>query len=151
MKILAWNCRGLGLALAVRTLTDEVRLNDPLLIFLAEMKTRESKMKGIRKKLDYMHGISVLSDGRSGGLAMIWKEGSNIRFMSCSNSHIDVEVHGSSTSTPWRATGFYGHPNASKRFISWQLLELLKNQYSMPWVVFGDFNEITHSDEKIGG
>ena len=26
----------------------------------------------------------------------------------------------------------------------------LKNQYTMPWIVFGDFNEITESDEKIG-
>ena len=81
---------------------------------------------------------------------MIWKEGSNVKFRSCSNSHIDVEVHGSSASTPWRATSFYGHPDAGKHFISWQLLELLKHQYSMPWVMFGDFNEITHSDEKIG-
>ena len=81
---------------------------------------------------------------------MMWKEGLDVRFRSCSNSHIEVEVHGSSASTPWRATGFYGHPDAGKRFISWQLLELLKHQYSMPWVVFGDFNEITHSDEKIG-
>ena len=94
--------------------------------------------------------MTVLSDGRSGGLAMMWKEGSDIRFRSCSNSHIDVVVHGSSASTPWRATGFYEHPDVGKRFISWQLLELLKNQYFMPWVVFGDFNEITHSDKKIG-
>nr|XP_023887421.1 uncharacterized protein LOC111999528 [Quercus suber] len=150
MTILAWNCRGLGSALAVRTLADEVRSHDPLLIFLAETKTGESRMKGIRNKLEYTQGITVPSDGRSGGLAMMWKEGSDVRFRSCSNSHIDVEVHGSSTSTPWRATGFYGHPDAGKRFISWQLLELLKHQYSMPWVVFGDFNEITHSNEKLG-
>ena len=51
---------------------------------------------------------------------------------------------------PWRATGFYGHPNASKRPTSWQLLEALKNQCTMPWIVFGDFNEITHQHEKLG-
>ncbi|XP_075649909.1 uncharacterized protein LOC142620426 [Castanea sativa] len=150
MTILAWNCRGLRSALAVRTLADEVQAKDPSLIFVVETKTGESRMKGIRNKLEYTQGITVPSDGRSGGLAMMWKEGSNIRFRSCSNSHIDVEVHENSASNPWRATGFYGHPDAGKRFISWQLLENLKNQYFMPWIVFGDFNEITQSNEKIG-
>ena len=50
----------------------------------------------------------------------------------------------------WRATGFYGHPDARKRGISWQLLESLRNQCDLPWVVFGDFNEITHPDKKLG-
>ena len=50
----------------------------------------------------------------------------------------------------WRATGFYGHPSASKRHTSWKLLETLKEQCDMPWVVLGDFNEITQSDEKLG-
>jgi len=63
---------------------------------------------------------------------------------------MDVEVHSSSAPIPWRATGFYGQPDSGKRFISWQLLEFLKTQYTMPWIVFGDFNEITKSDEKIG-
>ena len=69
---------------------------------------------------------------------------------SCSNTHIDVVVQGEGGANPWRATGFYGHPNASKRYISWDLLVALKNQCDMPWVVFGDFNEITHPDEKLG-
>ena len=140
----------MGSALAVLTLADEVSSKDPLLVFLSETKTGESKMKGIRNKLEYTQGITVPSDGKSEGLAMMWKEGSDIRLRSCSNSHIDVEVHSSAAPTPWRATGFYGHPDTSKRFISWQLLKFLKNQYNMPWIVFGDFNEITQSDEKTG-
>ena len=68
----------MGLALAVRTLADEVRSKDPLLVFLTETKTGKSKMKGIRNKLEYTQGITVPSDGRSGGLAMMWKEGSDL-------------------------------------------------------------------------
>nr|POF09034.1 hypothetical protein CFP56_14975 [Quercus suber] len=63
----------------------------------------------------------------------------------------DEKIHDGSASSPWRATGFYGQPNAAKSYISWELMEVLKIQSSLPWVVFGDFNEISHSDEKSGG
>ena len=65
------------------------------------------------------------SDGRSKGLAMLWKEGVDVCFKSCSNTHIDLVVCKRNGAQPWRATGFYGHPDASVRHISWSLLESL--------------------------
>ena len=53
MTILVWNCRGIRSALAIRNLADKVRSKDPLLVFLTETKTGESKMKGVRNKLEY--------------------------------------------------------------------------------------------------
>lgn len=61
------------------------------------------------RKLEYNQGILVPSDGRICGLEMIWREGVDVRFKSCSNSHIDVVVHGEGRSNPWRVTSFYGH------------------------------------------
>ena len=81
---------------------------------------------------------------------MLWREGVDVRFKSCSHSHIDVVVHGDGGAKPWRASGFYGHPDTRKRYVSWELLISLKKQCMMPWIVFGDFNEITHPDEKLG-
>lgn len=74
-----------------------------------------------------------------------------MRFKSCSNSHIDVKIHENSSLTPWCATGFYEQPDAAKCFISWQLLEVLKEQSHMSGVLFGDFNEISHFEENLGG
>ena len=82
---------------------------------------------------------------------MLWKEGTDVTFKSCSNTHIGVVVHESSTSIPWRATGFYGQPKTEKHYISWQLLDTLNAQCNMSWIVFGDFNEIVHLSEKSGG
>ncbi|KAL4620053.1 hypothetical protein ACB092_06G126100 [Castanea dentata] len=121
-----------------------------ILVFLSETKASESKMKEFQQKLKLTQGIMVPSEGKSGGLAMIWKEGTDVRLKSCSNSHIDVVVHSGSSVSSWRATGFYGQPNTSKRHISWKLLNSLRKQCEMPWVVFGDFNEITQSEEKVG-
>ena len=150
MTALAWNCRGMGSAPAVRALTDEVKKSDPVLVFLSETKASQRRIKGLQRKLGLTQGITVQSDGRSGGLAMLWREGADVRFKSCSNSHIDVVVCESSGAVPWRATGFYGYLDAGMRPISWNLLELLNRQCNMPWVVFRDFNEILNSDEKLG-
>lgn len=92
MSLLAWNCWGLASAPAVRSLTDEVKETDPVLVFLSETKANYNKIKGLQRKLNLTQGITVPSDGRSGGLAMFWKEGADVCFKSCSNAHIEVVV-----------------------------------------------------------
>ena len=82
---------------------------------------------------------------------MLVREGTDVRFKSCSNLHIDVEIHDGSAPTLWHATGFYGQPDVAKRYILWELMEVLKVQSSVPWVVFRDFNEISHPNEKLRG
>ena len=149
MSVLVWNCRGLGTSSVVCTLTDEVKKKNPVQ-FLVETKANTDRMKGFQNKLGFTQGIVVPSDGRSGGLALLWREGMDIRFKSCSHSHIDVVVHDISNGGPWRVTGFYGHPDTGKRYTSWQLFETLNAQCDMPWLVCGDFNEIVHPDEKVG-
>ena len=119
MTLLAWNCRGTGSNLAVRILIDEVKATDPTLVFLAKTKARVNRIKGVQCKLDCTQGIIVPSDGRSGGLALLWREGTLIDFKSCSNSHIDVVVRDSPSAKPWRVTGFYGHLDTNKRYVSW--------------------------------
>ena len=57
---------------------------------------------------------------------MLWKERADVRFKSCSNTHIDVVVREGVSTQSWKAMGFYGHPDVSMRFISWRLIESLK-------------------------
>ena len=150
MSVLAWNCRGLGASPAIRTVTKVVKQKNSMVIFLVETKASIDRMKGFQNKLGFTQGITVLSDGRSGGLVLLWREGTYICFKSCSHSHINVVVNGEGSKSPWRFIGFYGHPDTEKRYTSWQLLETLNVQCSLPWLVCGDFNEIVHPDEKMG-
>lgn len=92
MSIFAWNCRGLRSFLAICTLTDAVKEKDPLLVFLSETKLGTSRIKGIQGKINFTKGIVVLSDKRSRGLALLWRESIEVNFKSCSHSHIDVVV-----------------------------------------------------------
>ena len=150
MSVLARNCRGLGSTSAIRLLTEEVRSKNPTLVFLVETKAQPSRIKGLQEKLELTQGIVVPSDGRSGSLALLWKEGMMVHFKSCSHTHIDVVVMEDDGGGPWRATGFYGHPDIGMHSSSWDLLKTLHSQAMLPWVVFRDFNEILHMDEKLG-
>ena len=76
----------------MRSLTNEVKDTDPVLVFLSETKANRNRIRGIQRKLNFTQGIIVPSDGRSEGLAMLWKEGVDVSFKSCSNAHIDVVV-----------------------------------------------------------
>ena len=111
------------------------------MVFLVETKAGLSRIKGLQKKLECTQGIVVLSDGRSEGLAMLWREGKKVTFKSCSHSHIDVVVCEEENGKNWRVIGFYGHPDARIRFSSCELIKMLHAQASLPLVIFGDFND----------
>ena len=55
-----------------------VTLEDPILIFLMETKPFVSEMNEIKEKLDQSQGLIVSSNGRSGGLALLWRRGVDV-------------------------------------------------------------------------
>ena len=50
----------------------------------------------------------------------------------------------------WRLTGFYGYPKRSRRRESWDLIHTLHGNYSLPWCILGDFNDIISVMDKKG-
>jgi hypothetical protein len=121
------------------------------MVFLMETKLRKQKMEIIRSRLGFPNMIAVDSKGRSGGLAMLWGEDIHVEIQNYSQRHINGRVSIPGGGGTWMLTGFYGHPDPSKRYEAWALLTFLKNQISGPWVCLGDFNEILYSSEKWGG
>ena len=66
MKIISWNCQGLGNLCAVIALSHIVRVQAPKVLFLMETKRSMTKMKQITDDLPD-HGVFVVpSVGRSG-------------------------------------------------------------------------------------
>ena len=105
-------------------------------------------MERIQNRIGFANGLFVSSYGRSGGLALIWTRETDLEIKSFSNHHIDAVVTEANSNYKWRITGFYGHPQAHLRQFSWDLFAYLKNQYQLPWICFGDFNEILSMKEK---
>ncbi|KAF4367798.1 hypothetical protein F8388_016621 [Cannabis sativa] len=97
-----------------------------------------------------MAAASTTKIGLSGGLLLMWREDLNVNVISSSPGHIVAQVAGKDF-LPWTLTGFYGHPEASQRHFSWQLLRDICKETHGAWLCIGDFNEIVSLAEKSGG
>ncbi|XP_075665007.1 uncharacterized protein LOC142634593 [Castanea sativa] len=150
MKLLAWNCRGLRNRHAVQELVDIVQAQDPMIVFLSETWSSREHMLWVWNKIRYDGCFPVPTDGRGGGLALLWKNGVDVWVDSFSDYHIDSIVDGNSECA-WHLTGFYGEPEASRRSEGWNMLRMLSSKPKFPWCCFGDFNELLEVQDKRGG
>ncbi|KAA8517934.1 hypothetical protein F0562_015408 [Nyssa sinensis] len=101
MKLISWNCGGLGNPRAIRALHDLVKREAPILIFLLETKIPARRFDKLKFDLGFPIGIAVDSCD-----AVVEEEG--VR--------------------KWRISGFYGSLDISGRTESWDFLRMLKSR-----------------------
>ena len=128
-----------------------VRRWNPRIVFLSETKSKTRHMERIKNKIGFANGLLVPSNGRSGGLALLWSRKVDLEIKSYTKNHIDAVVIETDNGFKWRVTGFYGHLDTHKRYESWNFLAFLHNQFQLLWLCFGDFNKILFMEEKFGG
>lgn len=134
MSLLCWNCRGLGNPCTVRDLHLMVQEKKPNFVFLIETLCKREAMEKIICKLGF-EGLFVVNPvGRSGGLALLWKENFFLEIFNYSRQHINAIIRNEDGCLGWKFTGFYGNPNPVKRSESWDLLRLLKSFQPSPWL-----------------
>uniref|UniRef100_A0A803NWE1 Endonuclease/exonuclease/phosphatase domain-containing protein n=1 Tax=Cannabis sativa TaxID=3483 RepID=A0A803NWE1_CANSA len=147
MNVLSWNCRGLGNQRAFQFLKETVTQKQPNFVFLCETKSNKARVEFVGRGLGYEGVFIVEAQGRSGGLALLWKNEKDGRIIGFSQSHIDfmVEVEGN---PKWRLTGVYGEPQRQQRMDTWNLLRSLVNNSNAPWCVIGDLNNVLSQSDK---
>ncbi|XP_060959451.1 uncharacterized protein LOC133030657 [Cannabis sativa] len=150
MSCLSWNCRGLGNLRASQFLRDLVSQKKPNLLFLCETLCNKSSLESLRAHLGFEGCFVVEARGHSGGLALLWKEASEVVIQGFSFNHIDATVHMVGL-PPWRFTGIYGEPKRELRSQTWDLFRSLKNDSLLPWCLLGDMNNLGSHLEKKGG
>lgn len=150
MKILAWNCRGLGNAQAVRGLLRCQKSEQADILFLSETKLDKKRMESFKFKLGLGNLVVVASEGQGGGLAVLWRKGINIVVRDSSKNYIDMDII-EDGGYIWRFTGIYGEPKTELKHRTWTIMRNLKLTRNLPWLCAGDFNEVLYQHEKEGG
>src|SRR4051812_5433405 len=118
MKILAWNCRGMASAAAVRALLEIQKQWGADVCFLSETHLNTVKAEKLKIKL-CMDSLEVVeSAGASEGLVLYWKRSVVVELLEKSENFIDVKV-GTNDGESWRLTMFYGQPRWEDKHQSW--------------------------------
>ncbi|XP_042984826.1 uncharacterized protein LOC122313683 [Carya illinoinensis] len=150
MKILNWNIRGLGNPQGIRTLCDLVWREALDILFLQETCLTAKEFEVCKFKLGFVNCLVVDSNGRKGGLALLWGRDISLTIMNYSVCHIDARVDDVMGVGSWYLKGIYGFPEVSQRCKTWDVLRYLNRRDGEAWMMIGDFNEVLHHDEKCG-
>ena len=132
----------------MRALLDVQRSTKPDVFFLSETHLGKAKAETLMRKLGCHRFACHESDGRSGGLMMCWRSENKIRVFGVTENYIDTVVQ---EEREWGLTGLYGEPRWEHKEKTWEVLRSLHGVSQLPWMVFGDFNEILFNHEKEGG
>lgn len=92
MRVLSWNCQGLGNPYTVLSLHHLVKSKSLGVLFLMETKLDKKKMEGIRVKLGFQSVVVVPNRGRSGGLTLLWKGDVQLKIRNFMTNHIDTHI-----------------------------------------------------------
>ncbi|XP_056690403.1 uncharacterized protein [Spinacia oleracea] len=153
MIIVAWNCRGIarrGFQSNIRHLFKE---HLPQILILTETKTSPKNTARIMKKTPFEKYVLAEPYGLAGGIIVMWNP-DFINFQMIGRDlhtiHGIVEVN---TSPPFSfcLSAVYASTKYKSRLETWHDLIDMSKQITVPWVVMGDFNEVTCQSEKLGG
>ncbi|XP_075636847.1 uncharacterized protein LOC142609101 [Castanea sativa] len=147
MRLLSWNCQGLGNPWTGRSLRKIVKEKDPMVCFLMETRLDKEGFENLYSNLPFQNKVIVKNPNAGGGLALLWKKDINLEIINYTVNHVLALVT-EEDGFKWYLTGFYGWPEAQNKEKSWKLLQHLKTFVEGPWMVIGDFNAFLHASEK---
>ncbi|PPD89910.1 hypothetical protein GOBAR_DD13158 [Gossypium barbadense] len=113
------------------------------------MRDGGGRNKGCGINVAKTDALAVNSVGKSGGLAMLWKDGIKVDIQNYSRHHIDSVIQ-LEDQRSFRFIGFYGHADLNQRNDSWNMLKRVGGMVNEIWIVGGDFNAIVNRAEKEG-
>lgn len=157
MRIISWNCTGLGNPTAVRALKKLLKSKCLDVVFLMETRLKHSDKKA---KSTFTCGplsnlftidCNYVNGHRSGGLALLWNDSVTMEILNANKMYIDAYITACNNNTSWFISGIYGNPYYSQKHLTCEAIYDLSHQRNnAKWLIFGDFNLILNSFEKLG-
>ena len=151
MRVLCWNCRGLGIDSTVRRLKEIHHKYLLDIICLSETKQQDDYIRDVGAQLGFLSYATVPPVGSSGGLVVFWNSNVQLSVLSASPNLVDCKVV-RINENPFYFSFVYGHPNPALRHHTWEKLQRLStSRQQQASFALSDFNEIRGNHEKEGG
>lgn len=151
MRILSWNCQGVGRAPTVRALKALVHRESLDIIFISESKAKSPRVEKIRECLKFRGCFCVNAENKSSGLALYWVKGISLEVIFDNKNIIACLVYFDPPTDVWLLLLVYGPPKVAHREAFWNLVTNLTESFSGPWMLLGDCNSYSLSSDKSGG
>lgn len=131
------------------TTTSSVRMRSLLLSQNHDVGVKKASRR--IQQLVLKNSIIVPSQGKSGGLWLIWDDDYDVSQILKNSNLIAAKVKGKGPQSDWIIVSVYGDPaRASNPYICEQIDGIIEEE-NLPVLVIGDFNSIASMDEKWGG
>jgi exonuclease III len=131
MRILIWNCQGLGQARTVQELARLVRELKPDLVFLSETRQNKAAVAKVCSRVGFSNCLPISVEGKGGGLALFVSDSVILDLLSYGPHHIDTHVT-NHDGNKIRYTFVYGEPRPQDRIEFWKLLKRIKDKSKEP-------------------
>ena len=153
LRLISWNVRGLNNPQKRESIKHWLRSWKCDVVCLQETKLEVVDLQLVRSlwSSPYVDWDFLPAIGSAGGVLMIW----DTRVLEKINSMVktfSVSCHwkGVADGLEWVGSGLYGPTNDLLRSELWEELKSIYSTWSIPWVVFGDFNVIRFPSERLG-
>jgi len=115
MKIISWNCQGLGNPLTFQELIALVALERPNLVYLMETKNKATVVEGVKRRLKFQNMFLKNPEGIAGGLAILWSGEVMLKVNASTKEFINLECKDPASGYQMRITFLHAPTNFGER------------------------------------
>jgi exonuclease III len=152
MSLISWNCQGAGKSLDSNKMNYLARLmhsTNAKVTFISETKTSKFNRAQLSNHFNITHSFVVPSEGRSGGLWLLWDNDIDLKITRATSNLILSSLVITSTKEAFCLICMYGDPSHSKTKELWdQIFAFVNENSGMPVLCMGDLNELMYPHDK---
>lgn len=153
MKLLSWNCRGLGDLKKCKVVSDVIRSSRCDICMLQETKINEMSFKYVSSFLPsffFLNCAYILARGSKGGMVIAWKKFYLLQNTWATRNTLSVLLRDQRTGEQALFTTVYGPSVDTDKPAFIEELNNLMHQVKDKWIIAGDFNLVRWMVDRTG-
>lgn len=94
--------------------------------------------------------VEIPPEGFSGGIWLLWKHSIyfNLQIISTNIRFIHCQITNNIDKVSWFGNFIFGFPHQHLQKHLWKQISIIPDTDIEPWLILGDLNELTNSNEK---